>query len=134
MCKVCSKCKKEKDFKYFSPRSNRKSGYQSQCKQCRNSYPKNRTENYTRNYDLNKSYGISLDDYNKLLQEQNECCKICNTHISKLNQKLKKNLCVDHCHITGRIRGLLCDKCNRGLGLFNDDENLLLKAINYLKV
>lgn len=84
-----------------------------------------------RDYNL-KSYGIDITDYNIMFENQKGCCKICNTHISELNLKIKKSLCVDHNHETGKVRGLLCDKCNRGLGLFCDDENLLYKAMEYL--
>ena len=79
-------------------------------------------------YDLKKSYGITSQDYNKMLEEQNNCCKICGFEYIPP----AKYLCVDHNHTTGVIRGLLCDKCNRGLGHFNDNQELLVKAIEYL--
>jgi len=78
---------------------------------------------------LKYKYGIKLEDYNKMLDEQNHCCKICNSH----KDLFKKALCVDHCHSSGKIRSLLCDDCNVGLGRFKDNEELLIKAANYLK-
>jgi hypothetical protein len=63
---------------------------------------------------VNKIYNT---DYKKLFEQQNSCCKICKTHQDQLNKKL----CVDHCHTTNDVRGLLCSKCNAGLGQFNDD-------------
>jgi hypothetical protein len=81
-----------------------------------------------RNRKYVKNYGITLDQYNKLFDEQKGCCKICGTHQDELDKKLV----VDHCHETNIVRGLLCDKCNRGLGHFNDDVNLLQIAIKYL--
>lgn len=86
-----------------------------------------------REYDLFKSYKISLEEYEKMLDQQNNSCKICNVHIDTLQSKRKKNFCVDHCHNTGKIRGLLCDSCNKAIGFFNDDISLLERAILYLK-
>ena len=64
-----------------------------------------------------------------MFEEQNRCCKICGIH----RNNLKSSLHVDHNHNTGKIRGLLCHKCNRGIGYLNDDINLLTKVIDYLK-
>ena len=63
-----------------------------------------------------------------MLSSQDGKCSICGRERSQL----VKQLCVDHDHETGKVRGLLCDKCNRGLGFFNDDHELLKKALNYL--
>ena len=81
-----------------------------------------------RNSTLKRRYDLSLDEYNKLLQEQNKCCAICGTS----NEQITKRMHVDHNHDTGKVRGLLCDKCNRGLGFFNDDATQLRKALEYL--
>ena len=63
---------------------------------------------------LKSKYGIDIDTYNRLLQEQNECCAICKRHQSKF----KRRLAVDHRHSDGRVRGLLCGNCNRLVGEF----------------
>lgn len=76
-----------------------------------------------------RRFGITLEDYNKMFEDQKGCCKICNTH----QLDLKKRLAVDHCHTTGKVRGLLCGNCNRAIGMLNDSQELLLSAINYLK-
>lgn len=131
--KICSKCKEEKSVAEFHKRLNRKCGYKSQCKSCIKLAPKKVYPIQRKNYELNKSYGINLDDYNTLFSNQNGKCKICDRHLDEVNGGKKKYLCVDHCHASGKIRGLLCDKCNRGIGLFNDDKTLLLKAVQYLK-
>lgn len=133
--KVCSKCKEDKSISEYHKRSNRPSGVRSQCKECYKKYPTalKRRDNYMREYDLFKSYKITIEEYNSMLEEQKECCKICNTHISSLKDSRKKNFCVDHCHSTGKIRGLLCDSCNKAIGFFNDDISLLEKAIIYLR-
>lgn len=131
--KKCSKCKIEKPESEFHKRSNRPSGLKSSCKVCVSNEPKATRKEYTRNYDLKKSYNISIEDYEKMFQSQNECCAICKKHVSKTGMTRKKNLCVDHCHETQQIRGLLCDKCNRGLGLLGDSIANLASAISYLR-
>jgi len=82
-----------------------------------------------RNTQLKRNFGITNDDYNKLFNEQNGKCKICGIHKNQLN----KNLCVDHNHNSGKIRGLLCQKCNAGLGAFNDQTTIISSALNYLQ-
>lgn len=82
----------------------------------------------TTNRHLQKTYGITLTQYNELLKKQNECCAIC----SRPSKELKKRLGVDHNHMNGKIRGLLCHECNCGLGYFKDTSSLLLQAASYL--
>lgn len=130
--KKCSKCGVIKHVSCFDKRINRKLGIQSMCRTCRAYYPKNACPKRIRNYDLLKSYGISTDDFEKLLVFQNNCCAICGVDQILLKDGKKKYLCVDHCHLTGRIRGLLCDKCNRGIGLLGDNVDNLVNAILYL--
>lgn len=131
--KECSICKIEKPFEDFVKRSNRKSGRQPYCKKCHNAKMRDKySSNLMKDYDLKRNYGISLNDYDKLFLEQKGKCKICETHISEINKRHKKHLCVDHCHETGIIRGLLCDSCNRGIGLLKDDANILKSAYEYL--
>jgi Recombination endonuclease VII len=74
-------------------------------------------------------YNITIEQYDEMLNKQNNCCKICGINQNELN----KCLVIDHDHITNIVRGLLCDKCNRGLGHFNDNVDLLQNAIKYLK-
>jgi len=76
-----------------------------------------------------KKYNLTEKEYNYLFSLQKGGCKICKKHQSKL----KKKLSVDHCHKTGRIRGLLCSNCNLALGLFKDNEEVIKQAIIYLK-
>lgn len=130
--KECSKCGEIKDIFCFDKRINRKSGVQSACRKCRASYPKNACPKRIREYDLLKTYGISTKDFEELLLSQNNCCAICNINQDELKNNKKKFLCVDHCHTTGKIRGLLCDNCNRGIGLLGDDLDTLESAVAYL--
>ena len=73
-------------------------------------------------------YGISLHDYDRLLEKQNGRCKICGT----THPGGKGRFHVDHNHDTGKVRGLLCNSCNTGLGRFKDSPTLLLSAHHYL--
>lgn len=83
---------------------------------------------------LRKQFGIGLEEYQKKVEEQNGKCSICGEEESNYNKNGHKiSLSVDHCHKTGTIRSLLCKKCNTGLGSFKDSQELLLKAIEYLK-
>jgi hypothetical protein len=84
---------------------------------------------YNKSIFLRRKYNIDLEEYYKILNEQNNQCAIC----KKSSTDLKYMLAVDHCHKTGKVRGLLCSHCNTGLGQFKDDPNLLQLAINYLK-
>lgn len=79
-----------------------------------------------------ESYKITPAEYLVIFEKQNGRCLICNgTAVGR--GKKNNRLAVDHNHQTGKIRGLLCSKCNTGLGLFNDSQVLLEKAIEYLK-
>lgn len=85
--------------------------------------------------ELKKKYGITLEQYINLKEKQNNVCAICGkseTAFDKRQNKLR-DLSVDHCHTTGRVRGLLCSHCNHAIGKFNDDVELLQSAIEYLK-
>ena len=81
-----------------------------------------------------KKYGLTPKSYNKMVESQKGVCAICATDpYIKNNRGQKKTLVIDHCHDTGKVRGLLCDKCNRAIGLLGDDYNILLQAICYIK-
>jgi len=69
---------------------------------------------------------MSYDEYNKMFEKQKHLCAICG------ERELKRLLSIDHDHKTNKVRGLLCGKCNQGLGLFRDNVELLKKAIKYL--
>lgn len=120
------------------------------CKLCNQSKycpdkQKKYIKKYTRrqaNWRLNKRYGITIEEYESLLENQNFQCGVCK--ISLEDYKNAKNIkserlttrtvkfSVDHCHDSGRVRGLLCHKCNMGLGYFNDNPELTQAATNYL--
>jgi hypothetical protein len=82
-----------------------------------------------RKYELNKKYNLTEEEYNQMLINQGGCCAICGTN--KPTGKWKV-FAVDHNHETGQVRELLCNECNRGIGLLKDDPERLLKAAEYL--
>ena len=82
---------------------------------------------------LRKTYGITEEDYNILALKQDNKCAICSEMETGTRRGIAiKRLSVDHDHISGKVRGLLCNRCNKALGGFNDSAILLSNAINYL--
>lgn len=103
------------------------------CLPCQSSYSKNW---YSKNWHSVKetekkkrvnSYGISVEEYDRAVVEQGNKCKICSTSFATVLPR------IDHCHKTGIVRGLLCNQCNAGLGMFRDNLSNLEKAIGYLR-
>lgn len=80
-----------------------------------------------------KKYGISIDAYEALLEKQRYRCAVCNDKIKSGAGKSSCSAVVDHCHSTNRVRGILCNRCNRGLGLLRDNPEILAAAISYLR-
>lgn len=85
---------------------------------------------------LKANYGITKNQYDSMLKEQNGVCKICKLPEQCIHHKTNKikNLSIDHCHKTHKIRGLLCNRCNRLLGYGQESIELFESAINYLKL
>lgn len=115
--KPCTRCKIEKPLtlEYFPPHNKVKSGFDSWCRACRSTY---RNE-----INRGKFRGVISDEDLKQLKASIFECVICGN---------EETLVVDHDHSTGKIRGLLCNHCNRGLGHFRDDPQLLEFAAQYL--
>lgn len=126
--KQCKKCNKIKELSDFTNKKLNKDGKCLYCRQCtRAEKAKNRQANIDFKYMYR--YGITTAEVLKMVENQNNKCYIC----EKVEHTKFKPLMVDHCHETGKIRGMLCQKCNQGLGLFLDSPELLEKAANYLK-
>ena len=124
--KQCRSCGVEKPLSEFYVRN-------PDCKGCtllkrKEDYRKNRDK--YRSKELKKNYGITLEEYNLMFAEQDGCCAICGTHQCSTG----KSLAVDHDHISGQIRGLLCANCNTALGKLNDDIETILRAADYLRL
>ena len=97
---------------------------------CKRYYQKNKTAHRNRMLKLN--FGITLEEYNEIFNQQDGVCAICETAETGTRNGAPITLAVDHCHDTGEIRGLLCRQCNSALGWFKDDRELLYKALMYL--
>ena len=93
-----------------------------------------KVKQYQRISNLRKNFGLSVSDYEAIAVKQNGLCDICRQPESFVHKATNTTaqLAVDHCHKTGKVRGLLCKSCNTALGIFKDDTKLLLQAIDYL--
>lgn len=125
----CLVCNVVKDIEEFH-KAPIMGGRQSRCHSCVSSYDKERRKRpgileKSKDRELRYKYGITLDDYNRMCEAQGGLCAIC--------VKPYEGLFVDHCHSTGKVRGLLCHYCNMGIGFFKDREDLLCAAIEYLR-
>lgn len=149
--KKCIKCNCYRDLSKFTFRKDTMK-YRNVCKYCVNDRTKelrkldpekfrernrryvrkdkNKVKVNSRKWHLKRFFGMSMEDYNKFLDIQEYRCAICQIELTETG---KDHFDIDHCHKTGKIRGLLCGSCNKGLGCFKDDINSLESALNYLK-
>lgn len=140
--KLCTKCKEIKSRDEFYPRRDTKSGISSWCKDCDNKKNKRysnlhpekaraRAKRYEQRHPERlrekqlRQYGIGIQEYNAILKSQNGVCDIC--------KKDNVRFHVDHNHQSGVVRGILCENCNRMIGMAKDSETILKRAIGYLK-
>lgn len=150
--KICLKCGEEKVDSEFRKRKASKDGLDYYCKTCCKSFSKDMDKEKRKIYDskyysLNKknilkrlkttyskeksriknfrNYGLTVEAYNSMILYQEGKCAICGE---------ETNLVIDHCHLTSKVRGLLCNLCNTGLGLFKENKNSLRRAIEYLDI
>jgi hypothetical protein len=129
----CNRCQTAKPFtaEYFNIRTRNRSGLSGHCRACdlrakKADYAANPKKYLDR---MRKyAYGITPEQFDERLAAQNHVCAIC----LQPERRKKSTLSVDHCHKTGKIRGLLCGDCNPGLGGFKDRVALLQAAIAYL--
>lgn len=131
--KKCCKCKKYKNHSKFSLNRLKKDGLQNSCKLCAKKYPRTITSVRHHEKNLLKLYGITTEQYNRFMILQQNRCKICKMPETVIKHGETCFLSVDHDHKTGRVRGLLCSKCNTGLGFFGDDVLNLQNAAQYIQ-
>jgi hypothetical protein len=125
----CNKCKDVKVLNEFhKDKGNKATGYASLCKICKLEYDKSKAK-HTYGKKLERTFGITITEYDQMLISQNNKCLLCERDRKSFN----KNFAVDHCHTTGKVRGLLCQQCNVALGMFDDNPELIRKAANYVE-
>jgi hypothetical protein len=107
----CNKCQTEKPASAFALNRTKARGLQHMCLDCMR----------------DRKYGLAPGEYDRILEHQGGGCAICKQPCAR-----ERRLSVDHCHSTGRVRGLLCQNCNAAIGMFKDDTALLFRAIDYL--
>lgn len=148
--KTCCSCNQAKSLFSFSRDKRNKDGLKYSCKECdkiNNNIrylnkkqeildkckvyyleKKSRDPNFGRNRALKQKFGLTVETRQRLLDEQDGKCAIC----LKLESDSKQRFVVDHCHKTGRIRGILCSKCNSAIGLLEENRQSILRAAAYL--
>ncbi len=152
--KTCPKCLIERPTTEFHKSKNRKDGLYYICKVCTKSQNKKwaddnkehrkvRSANYYKNnkdectlrgtkWHYKKHYNIEYEDFLNLIKQQQGKCACCDVELT-LGPKTKTRAVLDHCHFTGSLRKVLCNRCNTAIGLFEDNANLLQAASVYLK-
>lgn len=145
MSKICTNCLTEKTEEEFNFKNKEKGTRSTVCKQCHCKY---RREHYLANQQYYqrkarkwikanptkaedqrlKKFGITSAKYQEMLTTQNHACAVCSTPPAR-----KKRLAVDHCHSSGKVRGLLCSSCNLAIGLLQDDPVRMQAALDYLQ-
>ena len=138
--KACSRCKQVLPASEFYPHRRMKSGLQSHCRACSRAWHHERPD-YVRaknaaykaknpTYGTDRSrivrFGLTPKDVARLINEQGGKCPGCQREVRSIKQ------CVDHCHATGRVRGIICDDCNITLGRVRDDPETLMRLAAYL--
>jgi len=117
----CSSCENFKPVDSFWKHKKGNNGLCGQCKECMSE--QHSTNRAAMRHRAKKVYGLTLEEYDAL-KNQSPCCPICST---------KTELHLDHDEETGKIREFICGKCNRGIGMFNHDPNLLMLAAKYME-
>ena len=139
--KSCSKCKELKPFIAFhlDKKNPKGKGYAFYCKECANANTRkhhhlnkgsDEYEKRRKNSQIKRSYGINLTEYTDKLKEQGCKCAICKVDLPLSGWFTH----LDHDHSSGKLRDFLCRICNRGLGHFQDNKEILMAAIEYLKL
>lgn len=134
--KFCRICKTDKSVDDFYNDRRRPDGLAYMCKACKKKEVADSRINNPERWKkkrhralLAEKFGISANEYYQMFKVQRGRCAICRKHQSKF----KKRLFVDHCHSSKIIRGLLCQRCNFAIGLFDESEKIFKSAISYLK-
>lgn len=141
--KTCKKCKKELPLSVFGGYKRSRDGLQYACYSCLAGYGRERSKERRktdpnfykrrdRKYSLKSKHNMTVEQYGGMAERQFHRCKICGEPETKKNQGGILPLAVDHDHSSGVIRGLLCNRCNRVLGMVKEDQYTLREMIEYL--
>lgn len=148
--KVCGKCGEEKPAAEFRRRDDGRT-LRSYCIVCDRAYNAEKSRRFwkahpelaekrhldNRSVVLRLKYGLKLEDYDAMLEAQGGGCAICHAtapgRMTASGRPRDRYFAIDHDHVTGQVRGLLCDRCNRGIGLLRDDADTLESAAAYLR-
>ena len=122
MVKLCKTCNRERELKHFSKRtySSGTVGYQPKCKDCERA---KRSQYYKPHETMRRKFKITEEQYQKMMEPDD--CPCCGRRMEKK--------CIDHCHKTEKIRGVICNNCNTALGLIDDNKETLSNLIQYLE-
>lgn len=150
--KICIDCKQLLPAEKFYKSSYYKDGLDCRCCSCGDlktySWRDKNSEQYNKSHsaymatlnpytkylsEIKRRYGCTKEMYESMIQKQNNKCAMNDCTYMHNPSVFKGGLCVDHCHTTKKIRGLLCERCNKGLGHFKDSIKVLESAIDYLK-
>lgn len=135
-CTICKDTNKPRISEFFSSDRSVKNGLKAVCRTCLSAKHKKwaatpAAKSSVRSRQIKSSYGLSADDYDRLFRDQCGRCAIC-MRTEDSSTKKRRILHVDHDHMTGLVRGLLCNTCNVGLGNFRDAEWIIARALIYL--
>lgn len=128
--KVCTECGRYKLFDEFYRRSCVSDGFNPKCKDCVKVYDPRTLSRIRQRF---RKYGITKEEYNRLLSDQQGVCAVCRQPESQMFNGKLRELSIDHSHLTGQVRGLLCQTCNSGIGMMKESTEILRKAIEYLE-
>jgi hypothetical protein len=126
--KACSVCSRLLPLPAFSKAKGKRKGRCAECKECRKEY-KSQTREHNRWVTLYRLYGMTKEQFETTLKSQQGRCKICGTDTPGQHGVFV----VDHCHETGKVRGLLCSRCNTSIGQMDHDPGKLQSAVKYLE-
>jgi hypothetical protein len=143
VCTICGVKKPLDDFSWHMKKDRKKGYHKNQCKPClsaAHSARRAKDPSFYRKFEwpskLRTKYGITVADYDRMLEEQDGGCAICGTRVPCVRRHKNietEKFFVDHCHVTGKVRGLLCNACNRALGYLRDDPTIIDRAASYLR-
>lgn len=135
--KTCNHCGETKLLRDFAKLASGAFGRQKRCRMCQRKMvrttPSRKKTQSCRQYHLRTTYGMTVEEYDAMFAAQGGVCAICKTYPKQSKSGRNRNLSVDHCHATGKIRGLLCYHCNHILGNALENIERLRAAISYLE-